>query len=139
MKVFRRTSRARESKTVRGGIAALIALVCLSVATVVGTILLRAALGEHQYLTRVEMKSQADWLVEAGLSRAAAQIVSAPEYSGETWKVPGASFGRNQDAVVQIAVGSESSSAIRRHVAVTVTFSQSNEPAIEAARDFASR
>jgi type II secretory pathway component PulK len=138
MKVFRTTSRARESKTVRRGIAALIALVCLSLATIVGTILLRSALGEHQYLNRVELKSQADWLVEAGFSRAAAQIAKSAEYSGETWKVPGASFGRNQDAVVQIAAGREPSSAIRRHVAVTVTFSQSNEPAIEAARDFAS-
>jgi hypothetical protein len=139
MKLSIATSLSHESATVRHGIAALIALVCLSVATIVGTILLRAALGEHQYLNRVELKSQADWLVEAGFSRAAAQIANSAKYSGETWKVPGASFGRNQDAVVQIAVTRGSSSAIRRHVGVTVTFSQSNEPAIEAARELASR
>ena len=133
------TSHPSESTIPRRGFAALIALVCLSVATIVGTILLRAALGEHQYLNRVELKSQSDWLVEAAFSRAAAQIAKSAEYSGETWKVAGTSFGRNQDAVVQIAVGGKSSSAIRRHVGVTVTFSQSNEPAIEAARDLVSR
>jgi hypothetical protein len=138
MRVAIATGRPPESAIPRSGIAALIALACLSVATVVGTLLLRAALGEHQYLNRVELKSQADWLVEAGFSRASAQIAKSAEYSGESWKVPGTSFGRNQDAVVQIAVGRGSSSVTRRHVAVSVKFSQSNEPAIEAARDLAS-
>jgi type II secretory pathway component PulK len=123
----------------RRGVAALIALVCLSVATIIGTLLLKASLGEHQYLSRVELKSQGDWLVEAGFSRAAARLANSQQYAGETWKIPGSSFGRTQDATVRIAMDRPSATVPRRTVHVAVSFSQSSEPAIEAVRDFSSR
>jgi type II secretory pathway component PulK len=120
----------------RRGVAALIALVCLSLATIVGTLLLQAALGEQRYLNRLELKSQGEWLVEAGFSRAAAQLARSARYSGETWTISGSAFGRTQDATVRIVVDRNSANVSRRHVDVQATFSQSNEPAIEASRDF---
>jgi len=120
----------------RRGIAALIALVCLSLATIVGTLLLQAALGEQRYLSRLELQSQGEWLVDAGFSRARAQLVKSARYSGETWAIPGSTFGRTQNAIVQIAVRSDATSKSPRHVEVTATFSGLNEPSIGASRDF---
>jgi hypothetical protein len=119
----------------RQGIAALIALVCLSLATVVGTLLLQAALGEQRYLSRLELQSQGEWLVEAGLSRARARVAKSARYSGETWTIPGSALGRTQNATVRIAVRFSASRTPPRHVEVSVTFSESNEPAITASRD----
>jgi hypothetical protein len=119
----------------RQGIAALIALVCLSLATVVGTLLLQAALGEQRYLSRLELQSQGEWLVEAGLSRARARVAKSARYSGETWTIPGSTLGRTQNAIVRIAVGLGASRTPPRHVEVSVTFSESSDPAITASRD----
>jgi hypothetical protein len=129
------SARTRAALGSRPGIAALIALVCLSLATIVGTLLLQAALAEQRYLTRLELQSQGEWLVEAGFSRARAQLAKSPRYSGETWTIAGSSLGRDQNATVRIAVRPASVGASVRHIEVAVTFSDSNEPAIEASRD----
>ena len=126
----------RAASKSRRGIAALIALVCLSLATIVGTLLLQAALGEQRYLSRLELQSQGEWLVDAGFSRARAQLAKSARYSGETWTIPGSTFGRPQSAIVRIAVRSDATSKPPRHVEVTATFSGLNEPAIAASRDF---
>jgi hypothetical protein len=105
----------------------------------VGTLLIQAALGEQRYLNRLELQSQGEWLAEAGFSRAAAQLANSQRYTGETWTIPGSSFGRGQNAVVRIAVRADATNASRRRVEVRATFSGSNEPAIEVSREFAAR
>jgi len=120
----------------RQGIAALIALVCLSLATVVGTLLLQAALGEQRYLSRLELQSQGDWLVEAGLSRARARLAKSARYSGETWTIPGSTLGRTQGAIVRITVRAAGSSKSGRQVEVSAIFSGTTEPSITVSRDF---
>jgi len=123
----------------RRGVAALIALVCLSLATIVGTLLLQAALGEQAYVKRLELAAQGEWLVEAGFSRAAAQLAKSNRYSGETWTIPGATLGRAQNAQVRITVAANASSANNRHVEVAASFAGINEPAITASRDLSTR
>jgi type II secretory pathway component PulK len=137
--VFATALRTCPSARPRRGIAALIVLACLSLATIVGTLLLQAALSEQRYLNRLELQSQGEWLAEAGFSRAAAQLAKSPHYSGETWTIPGSSFGRTQNAIVRIAVSASPAEASPRHVDVTATFSLSNEPAIQVSRDFSTR
>jgi type II secretory pathway component PulK len=138
MSVTARSSRA-VSEPGRRGVAALITLVCLSLAAIVGTLLLQAALGEQRYLERLELQSQGEWLVEAGFSRARAQLGRSPKYSGETWVIPGTAFGRPQNATVRITVRVDGPNSSVRHVAVKAEYSQAREPATEAARDFAVR
>ncbi len=123
----------------RRGVAALIALVCLSLATVVGTLLLQAALSEQRYLSRLEVESQCEWLVEAGFSRAAAQLAKSPRYSGETWTIPAASVGHAENAIVKIAVRADAADPSQRQIAVTATFAGANHPAIEGSRKFVTR
>lgn len=86
----RRHRRPPDRIASRSGAAALLVLVCLSFATVVATLLVEAGLAGRKYTTRLELTHQADWLVEAGLSRAAAQLARSPKYAGETWRVPAA-------------------------------------------------
>ncbi|HEV8072280.1 MAG TPA: hypothetical protein VGP76_31475 [Planctomycetaceae bacterium] len=126
----------RTSLPTRRGIAALIALVCLSLATVIGTLLLQAALGEQRYLSRLELQSQGEWAAEAGLSRARAQLAKSARYSGETWTIPSSALGRTESATVRITVRAGDSSKSGRRVEVSATFSGTNEPAIAVSRDF---
>jgi type II secretory pathway component PulK len=118
---------ARTPRPLRRGVAALVALVCLSLATIIGTLLLQAGLSEQRYLDRLALQAQGEWLVEAGFSRARAQLINSGRYSGETWVIPGSSFGRTQNATVRISVQSSATSASRRHVEVIATFAASNE------------
>jgi hypothetical protein len=134
MKTMVRTRSTTPRRSPRA-VAALIALVCLSLATVVGTLLLQAGLNEQRYLDRLALQAQGEWLVEAGFSRAHAQLAKSGRYSGETWGIPGASFGRPRNAIVGINVQASAKDAPRRHVEVTLTFAESREPAITASRD----
>jgi hypothetical protein len=103
----------------RRGIAALVALACLSFSLVVGTLLMKSALAERQYAERLEAQYQADWLVEAGLSRGAARLSEAPHYTGETWSVPVPGFRGSRQAVVQIDLKADRSDAARATLAVS--------------------
>jgi type II secretory pathway component PulK len=134
-----RVPQTRRSDRARRGVAAIITLVCLSLAAIVGTLLLQAALTEQRYLERLELQAQGDWLVEAGFSRARAQLGRSPKYSGETWAIPGTAFGRAQNATVRITVRTEGTNASVRHIAVKAEYSQAREPATEAVRDFSVR
>ncbi|HET6324568.1 MAG TPA: hypothetical protein VFG04_07695 [Planctomycetaceae bacterium] len=117
----------------------MIALVCLSLATVIGTLLLQAGLSEQRYFDRLALQAQGEWLVEAGFSRAGAQLAKSGHYSGETWAIPGRSFGRTQSAIVKIDVRANVTDKARRRVEVTAAFADSNEPAITGSRDLESR
>jgi hypothetical protein len=86
----------------RRGVAALLVLICLSFATVVATLLVQAALAERKYANRIERTYQADWLVEAGIDRAAAQIANSSNYKGETWPISLKNSDRKLDATVHI-------------------------------------
>jgi type II secretory pathway component PulK len=131
--------RAKRQANSRRGVAALIALVCLSLATIIGTLLLQGSLAEQRYFDRLELQSQGEWLVEAGFSRARAQLARSPKYSGETWIVAGSEFGRAQNATVRIAVRPDSAHSTERHVEIQATFDQAGQPALEASRVFSPR
>ncbi len=118
----------------RRGIAAMIALVCLSLATIIGSLLLQGALVEQRYFERLERQSQGEWLIEAGFSRARAQLARSAMYSGETWTVAGSEFGRTNNATVRISVRPDTTNATQRHVDIKATFDGVGQPAIEASR-----
>jgi type II secretory pathway component PulK len=131
--------REKQRANSRRGVAALIALVCLSLATIIGTLLLQGALAEQRYFDRLELQSQGEWLVEAGFSRAGAQLAGSANYSGETWTVAGSEFGRAQNATVRIAVRPDAAHPTQRRVEIKATFDQPGQPALEASRVFSSR
>ena len=98
----------------RRGVVLIMALVCLALITAIGGALLRWALMEHNLLRSREQASQARWLAEAGVERAAAKLASAEEsaeqevqptgYTGETWLVPAVDLPDGRSARVRVEV-----------------------------------
>jgi type II secretory pathway component PulK len=82
----------------------ILALVCLAIIGVIGGTLLRWALMEHNLLRSREQASQARWLAEAGLERAAAKLAESADYTGETWLVPAGDLPGGQPARVHLHV-----------------------------------
>lgn len=85
----------------RGG-ALVIALVLLTVASLLGVVVVRSVIAHARQLQRTPWRLQAEALVEAGLNRAAAQLATAPDYTGETWQIPAADLGDRFAARVDI-------------------------------------
>lgn len=92
---------ARQSSPRRGG-ALIIALVLLTVASALGVIVVRSVILHARQLQRTPWRLQAEALAEAGLNRAAAQLRTIPDYTGETWQIPAADLGEPFAARVDI-------------------------------------
>ncbi|HWB07677.1 MAG TPA: hypothetical protein VG826_00430 [Pirellulales bacterium] len=93
----------------RRGAVLILALVCLALISVIGGALLRWALMEHALLRSREQASQARWLAEAGIERAAAKLAAAqregePDYTGETWLIPAADLPGGQPGRIRLQV-----------------------------------
>jgi hypothetical protein len=108
-----------ERSSPRRGAAALFVLLCLSMATIVATLLVKAAVVEKTYASRLALTHQVDWLVEAGFNRAAAQLGRSGSYAGETWPLTAAQLDGPHGATIHIDVKTDTDSNLRRvHVAV---------------------
>lgn len=92
---------ARPCSRRRGG-ALIIALVLLTVASLLGVVVVRSVIAHARQLQRTPWRLQAEALVEAGLNRAAVQLATAPNYAGETWLIPAADLGDRFAARVEI-------------------------------------
>lgn len=92
---------ARPCSRRRGG-ALIIALVLLTVASLLGVVVVRSVIAHARQLQRTPWRMQAEALVEAGLNRAAVQLATAPNYPGETWLIPAADLGDRFAARVEI-------------------------------------
>jgi hypothetical protein len=115
-----RRSRSSSIKRPSGrcGAAALFVLICLSFATIVATLLVKAAVVERTYASRLALTHQADWLVEAGVNRAAAQLGRSGSYAGETWPLTAAQLDGSRGATIHIDVKADADRKFRRvHVA----------------------
>lgn len=104
----------------RKGGALVIALVLLTVASLLGVVVVRSVIAHARQLQRTPWRLQAEALAEAGLNRAAAQHRVAPDYTGETWQIPAAELGEHFPARVDIR---------RSDTGVTVTVLYPDRPA----------
>lgn len=86
----------------RSGAALIIALALLTVASLLGAIVVRSVILHGRQLQRTPWQLQAESLAEAGLLRAAALAKANPEYAGETWQIPAADLGEPFAARVEI-------------------------------------
>ena len=85
----------------RRGIAMVMALAALLVVTLVAGALVKSLLLSHRQSKRYAGELQAQWLAEAGLARATAQLALNEEYQGETWRAP---VGDAADDVGQVTI-----------------------------------
>ena len=79
-------------------------MLCLTIASVVFGVMLRAGLTEWRLVKAQERRMQAAWLAESALQRAVARLAADSEYQGETWTIRGDELQGSQDAVVLITI-----------------------------------
>jgi Tfp pilus assembly protein PilX len=97
--------RRRVSPKFRGrGVILAMTLVCLLVVSVIGGLLLRAALAQQRAAWQYQRQMQALWLTESAAGRAAAQTATNAEYQGETWTLSTEDLGGRDPAVIEIRV-----------------------------------
>lgn len=70
----------------RRGVAMAMSLAALLAVTLVAGALVTSLLASHRQSKRYATELQAQWLAEAGLARAAAQLARQSDYTGETWQ-----------------------------------------------------
>ena len=112
----------RERRERRRGAVLIMALVCLVLVTVMGGTLLRWAVMEHKLLRSRDEESQARWLAEAGVERAAARLANDPEYTGETWDIAAAELPTAQPARVRMQVTPVDGQPRQRSIEVEVEY-----------------
>jgi len=93
----------RSHGTTRTGGTAFIAIVCLLLVGFFAAAVLKVVVARRDALGSERGRLQADWLVEAGLERAAARLANDPDYAGETWSIPPERL-RGRSATVTIHV-----------------------------------
>jgi Tfp pilus assembly protein PilX len=91
-------------------------LVCLAVAMTMFLAWLKTAALERRQLQARQDRVQAEILADAGLDRAAAQLLSAGSYSAETWQIGAESLAGRGAATVTIRVESVPENATARIV-----------------------
>ena len=99
-----------------------IVLAALVAVTLLAAALSRAIVTETRAALRHAQKSQAVWLAESGVSRAAAQLHSAADYQGETWRIAADELGGKSGAVVLISVAPPAEGSGMRSVRVEARY-----------------
>ena len=100
MEVRREQRRATE----RQGVALLVAIVCVSIAVAVMYGLVQLATQTHREVGLEQRRTQARWILESAVDRAAAQLDAEKEYRGERWTIEAQELGGRDDAEVTIQV-----------------------------------
>ncbi len=126
----------------RGGII-VISMVCLMLASFLIVHLAKLTFANRAQQRKELQIEQAAWLAEAGVSRAAFQLRTDPSYTGETWNIDANELGGFHSGQVTITVSAEdrsqvtvtamyptgSATSVRRSKTITVTNSESAQPA----------
>jgi Tfp pilus assembly protein PilX len=111
----------------RRGAALVVALVTLLVVTVMTGTVVRSLLAAHRQSRLRQDELQAQWLAEAAVARARAQLLRQSEYTGESWQPALAvSAGDATTASAKITVGKVESQPGYFRIAVNATFLNHN-------------
>jgi len=92
----------------RRGIAMAMALAALLAVMLVAGALIQSLLASHRQSKRYATELQAQWLAEAGLDRARAQLATNSDYVGETWP---AGVGGAESEVGEVTIRIEPAAA----------------------------
>jgi Tfp pilus assembly protein PilX len=94
----------KRGRSKRRGTFVVVVLLCLIVLGILSGVLLRMVLAQRGQVRVDERRVQAEWLAEAGLERAAAQLAGTADYKGETWEITAGALASRWPARVQIVV-----------------------------------
>ncbi|NUQ66623.1 MAG: hypothetical protein HUU20_29525 [Pirellulales bacterium] len=113
----------------------MIVLVALLVAFAVLVSIVRLAAAERQAWRTQTWQTQAAWLAESGLERAAARLHDDPKYQGETWIVPAEVFGGRWSGKVTIQVATLADQPAQRQIRVQADYPDDPQDRARRTRD----
>lgn len=116
-----RTDRSRRAVARRGAFTVVV-LICLLVAGMLLTSLLKLALLQNRQAGYEQARLQAAWLAVSGIDRAAARLAHDRNYTGETWNIEPAQLGGPDSATVVIRVVEAEAQAHRRTAVVEAVY-----------------
>jgi hypothetical protein len=90
--------------THRRGAVTIIVIVLFAVTFALAAVWAKRLLAERRSQILAEERVQTEWLAEAGVRRAAAQLSANAEYDGELWKIEPAEISRPKPASVLVTV-----------------------------------
>jgi len=98
------TSRTATSRNPRHAVTIIVVIAFYAIAVAMFGSWIRSTLGHQKQARHWHEKSQATWLADAGLRRAAAQLTSNTNYTGEQWQIEADQLGGKHTAAIQIRV-----------------------------------
>jgi len=104
------------------GVATVLLLVSLAVATMIFLSVLKLIAVQRQSVASQARQAQADWLAESALERAAARLSADPGYHGETWKISPQEIDSRDGAAIVIRVDEVPGKPDRRAVHVQADY-----------------
>jgi Tfp pilus assembly protein PilV len=119
----RPSPRGRGSRKHRQGGALIFALVTLLVVTLMTGTLVRALVMEIHRSRQAANELQTQWLSEAAVERAAAQVRANPEYQGESWQpVITDSQGADVAAIAEIRIENDADNPKRVQITIDTRY-----------------
>lgn len=100
----------RRSYVPRRGAALIILLAVFAVLLGLASVWTRRIVAEHRHQHRIAEQVQARWLAEAGLRRAAAQLIANSDFTGEEWSIAADDLGQSYAAAVKLTVAPDDDS-----------------------------
>jgi type II secretory pathway component PulK len=94
----------------RSGAAVVVVLAVFAVTMILAGVWTRQLISENRSQRLAADRMQARWLAEAGVRRAAAQLMDDENYDGQQWHVAAEELGGAHPAMVQIRVEAGESS-----------------------------
>jgi hypothetical protein len=96
--------RRYELKPRRRGAVLIVLLAVFAVTIGLAGVWTRRIVADHRQQRRAAQRVQASWLAEAGVRRAAAQVIANPDYQGEEWSIAAEELGQSYAAVVILRI-----------------------------------
>ncbi len=109
----------------RRGVLILCVLVSLALAASLLGVWMKTLALERQEVRAEQARLQAEYLADAGVARAAAQLSADPTYAGETWQIPSESLASSAPAKVTIVVETSDDDPAARHVSASAQLADS--------------
>ena len=102
----------------RRGLALLIVLAAIGLASALGMSLLKLTMAQRQQAEQEQFHAQARWLAESGVNEAAAMLKADPKFTSRSWPVSAKELGGRHAANVGIEVQPVENAPQRRQVTV---------------------
>ncbi len=116
------TSACRCPAPHRRGAVLAAALVEFVVASAILFAVLQDVVRHHRQLMTGRQQIQTQWLAQAGVDRAIAQVRKSPEYRGETWRIPSDELDGASPAQVTIHLNSIADHPDDLHLSVVAEY-----------------